>query len=130
MVVEEIKKLVLDDHVLAVPDEFAAITAANCWLQGEATGGRPYEMAADTSGYAIGGIICQCTKDGKLRVLGYYSAHLSPCQQRYQLFEQELLGLLYTRRDMIKQRSNPGDHTHGPRQHRASGRLTLGESGA
>ena len=74
--IEEIKKLVLDDHVLAVPDEFAAITAANCWLQGEAPGGRPYEMAADTSGYAIGGVMGQCTKDGgKLRVLGYYSAH-------------------------------------------------------
>ena len=101
--IEEIKKLVLEDHVLAVPDEFAAITAANRWLQGEAPGGRPYEMAADTSGYAIGGVIGQRTKDGgKLRVLGYYSAHLSPCQQRYHLFEQELLGLLFTRRDMIK----------------------------
>ena len=54
---EEIKKLVLDDHLLAVPDEFAAITAANSWLQGEAPIGRPYGMAADTSGYAIGGII-------------------------------------------------------------------------
>ena len=31
--VEEIKTLVLDDHLLAVPDEFAAITAANTWLQ-------------------------------------------------------------------------------------------------
>ena len=60
-------------------------------------------MAADTSGYAIGGIIGQCTKDGgKLRVLGYYSAHLSACQQRYHPFEQEFLGLLYTSRDMIK----------------------------
>ena len=62
----------LDDHILAVPDEFAAITAANCWLHGEAPGGRPYEMAADTSGSAIGGVIGQCTKDGgKLRVLGW-----------------------------------------------------------
>ena len=34
--IEEIKKLVLEDHVLAVPDEFAAITAANRWLQDEA----------------------------------------------------------------------------------------------
>ena len=48
--IEEIKKLVLEDHVLAVPDEFAAITAANRWLQDEAPGGRTYEMAADTSG--------------------------------------------------------------------------------
>ena len=101
---EEIKKLVLEDHVLAVPDEFAAITAANRWLQDEAPGGRPYEMAADTSGYAIGGITGQCVKNGgKLKVLAYYSAHLSPCQQRYHPFEQEFWGLLCTRRDMIKQ---------------------------
>ncbi len=38
----------------------------------------------------------------KLRVLGYYSAHLSACQQRYHPFEQGFLGLVYTRRDMIK----------------------------
>ena len=35
-------------------------------------------------------------------MLAYYSAHLSPCQQRYHPFEQEFWGLLCTRRDMIK----------------------------
>ena len=30
--IEEIKKLVLEDHVLAVPDKFATNTAANRWV--------------------------------------------------------------------------------------------------
>ena len=37
-----------------------------------------------------------------MKVLAYYSAHLSPCQQRYYPFEQEFWGLLCIRRDMIK----------------------------
>ncbi len=38
--IEEIKKLVLEDHVLAVPDEFAAITAAidGCRIKPRAAG--------------------------------------------------------------------------------------------
>ena len=39
--IEETKKLVLEDHFLAVPDEFAAITVANRWWLDEAPGGRP-----------------------------------------------------------------------------------------
>ena len=89
-------------------------------------------MAADASRYASGGIIGQCTKDGgKLRVLGNYSAHMSPCQQRYHPYEQEFSGLLYTRRDMIKQLGRiPAiirtDHANIAR---VEG-FTLGESGA
>ncbi len=101
--VEGLKKLVLEDHVLAVPDEFAAIAAANRWLQNESPGGRPYETAADTFGYAIGGVTGQCVKDGgKLKALAYYSAHLSPCPQKGHPFEQEFWGLLCARRDMVK----------------------------
>ena len=45
----------------------------------------------------------QCTHDdGKLKVLGYYSAHLSPCQQKWHPFEQEFWGLLCARREMVK----------------------------
>jgi hypothetical protein len=43
--IEELKLLILEDHVLAVPDEFAAITAANAWLQGRPPGSRtPQDM--------------------------------------------------------------------------------------
>ncbi len=62
--IEALKELALEDHVLAVPGEFAAITAANRWIQNEAPGGRPYEIAADTSGYAIGVVTGQCVRNG------------------------------------------------------------------
>jgi len=101
--IEQLKQLILDDHVLAVPDEMDAILAANRWLGGQPPAGRPYEMSADTSGYAIGGIMGQCAEPGgKLKVLGYFSAHLSPSQQQWHPFEQEFFGLLCTRRNMIK----------------------------
>ena len=61
--IDGIKDLILEDHVLAVPDEFAAITAANRWLSKAAPEGRPFELAADTSGYAIGAVMGQATKD-------------------------------------------------------------------
>ena len=59
--IDGIKKLILEDHVLAVPDEFAAITAANRWLSKAAPEGRPFELAADTSGYAIGAMMARST---------------------------------------------------------------------
>ena len=60
-------------------------------------------MGADTSGYAIGGVVGQCIeKEGKMRILMYFSAHLSACQQNWHPFEQEFWGLLCTRREMVK----------------------------
>jgi len=101
--IENVKALLLEDHVLAVPDEAAAILAANAWLSGDPPEGRPFEMGADTSGYAIGGVTGQCVSDeGDLRVLLYFSAHLSLCQQQWHPYEQELWGLLCARRDMVK----------------------------
>ena len=52
--IEGLKELLLETHTLAVPDEAGAIAAANAWLSGQAATGRPYEIGADTSGYAIG----------------------------------------------------------------------------
>ena len=74
--IEDLKELIVEDHLLAVPDESAAIAAANAWLSGSPPAGRPYAMGAGTSGYAIGGVTGQCTTaDGKLRVLLHFSAH-------------------------------------------------------
>ena len=79
----------LEGHALTVPDEFAAITAANRWLSKAAPEGRPFELAADASGYATGAVKGRATKDSwKLRVLGR-SAHLSLRQQTWHPFEQE-----------------------------------------
>ena len=54
--IEGLKKLMLEQHLLAVPDEAAAIVAASAWLTGRPPQGRPHEFGADTSGIAIGGV--------------------------------------------------------------------------
>ena len=96
---EDIKALVIEQHRLAVPDEAAAIEAAHAWLSGAPPAGRPYEIGADTSGYAIGGVVGQCAEaNGKLRVLLYVTAHLADHQQHWHSFEQELWGLLHVKR--------------------------------
>ena len=86
-------------HLLCVPDEQAAITAANAWLHGQPPAGRPYEVGADTSGYAIGGVVGQCSEDnGKLLPLMYISAHLAAHQCHMHSSFQELWGLLVCNR--------------------------------
>ena len=90
---DHLKDLIQEAHMLAVPDEAAAIAAANAWLGGHPATGRPYELGADTSGYAIGGVTWQCqSSDGKLLALLYVSAHLVPRQQNWHPFEQEFWG--------------------------------------
>ena len=102
--IDALKKLVEEHHRLCVPDEAAAIEAANAWLSGAEPAGRPYENGADTSGYAIGGVCGQCDKDnGKLKVLLYVSAHLAEHQRHWHPYEQELWGLLHTKREKNKQ---------------------------
>ena len=56
------KKLVVEDHLLAVPDERAAIAAAKAWMAGEPPCGCPYEAGADTSKIAMGGVLGQADK--------------------------------------------------------------------
>ena len=83
----------LEMHLLAVLDEAAAIAAARAWFSGRPPEGRPYEVGADTSGIAIGGVTGQCTAvNWKLGIWGYYSAHLTDCQMHWHPFEQEFWG--------------------------------------
>ena len=98
------KDLAIENHLLAVPDEAAAIEAANAWQAGAPPQGRPYEVGADTSGYAIGAIVGQCAEEGgKLKVLIYYTAHLAPHQTHWHSSSQELWGLLCSKREKNKQ---------------------------
>ena len=81
--IEAMKKLVIEDHLLAVPDEQAAIKAARAWMAGDPPAGIPYEAGADTSKIAMGGILGQAeSPGGRLRVLMYWSAPLSPAQSQ------------------------------------------------
>eukprot|EP00973_Karenia_brevis_P051836 7200946-Karenia_brevis.AAC.1 len=74
----------MEHHRLCVPDEAAAIEAASAWLTGAPPAGRPHEIGADTSGYAIGGVCGQCDKNnGKLLALLYCTAHLADHQMHW-----------------------------------------------
>ena len=89
-----------DDTVVVDATELAdAIQAAQAWLAGEPAAGLPYEAGADTSKIAMGGVLGQpeC-KDGRLRILLYWSAPLSPAQSQWHRFEQEFWGLLQLKR--------------------------------
>ena len=75
--IEMMKKLVVEDHIVAVPDEKAAIAAARAWMNGDPPTGCPYEMGADTSKIAMGGVMGQAqTPRGRLMPLQYFSAPL------------------------------------------------------
>ena len=101
--IQAIKDLLVETHVLAVPDERAAVEAAAAWQQGLPPAGRPYELGADTSKIAAGGVMGQAHPvTGKLMVLLYWSAPLSPSQSNWHPFEQEFYGLLMLRRETVK----------------------------
>jgi hypothetical protein len=110
---DALKDLVVEHHRLAVPDEAAAIEAAHAWMAGLPPAGRPYEIGADTSGYAVGGVVGQCAENnGKLLVLCYFTAHLADHQQHWHPFEQELWGLLHVTREKNKQLGRIPTITH------------------
>ena len=95
--------MVVEDHLLAVPNERAAIAAANAWLRGDPATGLPYEGGADTSKIAMGGVLGQAeSAGGRLRILMYWSAPLSPAQSQWHPFEQEFFGLLHLKREVVK----------------------------
>ena len=101
--IEEMKKLVVEDHLLAVPDERSAIMAAQAFMNGDPPVGCPYELGADTSKIAMGGVLGQAEEPGgKLRILMYWNGPLSPAQSQWHPFEQEFYGLLQCKRAAVK----------------------------
>ena len=55
-------------------------------------------MEADSSGYAIGGIISQVDEKGRLRPVGFCSRKLTPAEANYQIHDKELLSIVATLR--------------------------------
>ena len=77
--------------VISLQNVLTTCWAANAWQLGAPPAGRPYEIGADTSGYAIGGVVGQCdAENGKLRPLLYITAHLAKHQQHWHSFVREL----------------------------------------
>ena len=103
--IEDLKALALETHVLFVPDEAAAIAAATAWLAGlpPPPGARPFEGTADTSKIAMGGVFGQASaENGKLLILMYWNAPLSPGQSQWHPQEQECWGIVQLKREAIK----------------------------
>ena len=101
--IEGLKDLVNEMHLLYVPDEAAAIEAAQAWCAGLPPAGRGYEMGADTSKIAMGGVMGQCAENnGKSLVLMYWNAPLSPAQSHWHPMEEELWGLVQLKRSVVK----------------------------
>ena len=87
--IKEMKKLVVEEHTLAVPDEQAAILAARAWMNGDPPAGLPFEAGVDTSKIAMGGVLGQAEKPGgKLTILMYWNAPLSVAQSQWPPFPQ------------------------------------------
>lgn len=74
-----VKELLVEDHLLAMPDEATALEVAGPWVEGEPPAGRPYEMGAGTSGYAFGAVIGQCSENNlEFRIILYFSPGSAP----------------------------------------------------
>ncbi|CDJ67397.1 OSJNBa0032F06.19 protein, related, partial [Eimeria necatrix] len=70
--VRQLKQRLIDFTTLQVPDTT-----------------KPFELYTDASGYAVGGVLEQ---DGK--PIGFLSQVMKPTQQRYSIYDQELLALV------------------------------------
>ncbi|KAI1006047.1 hypothetical protein K3495_g2170 [Podosphaera aphanis] len=55
-------------------------------------------IEADSSGYAIGGVISQVDEKGRLRPVGFFSRKLTPAEANYQIHDKELLSIVATMR--------------------------------
>ena len=109
--IEGLKGLVVEDHLSTVPNEQAAIIAARAWQNGDPPAGCPYEAGADTLKIAMGGLLGQAsTPGGKLHVLMYWNAPLSPAQSQWPPFEQECRGLVPLKRQICKHFGRIGSH--------------------
>ena len=55
---------------------------------------KPFHLETDASQYAVGAVLSQIGEDGKLHPVAYFSQKLSPEEQKYEVFEQEMLAVI------------------------------------
>ena len=53
-------------------------------------------LEADSSGYAIGSVVSQVDKKGRLRPVGFFSRKLTPAEANYEIHDKELLSIIAT----------------------------------
>jgi hypothetical protein len=101
--IEDLKGLAVENHLLAVPNERAAIEAAEAWMSGQPAAGSPFEGGVDTSKIAMGGVLGQAEfKGGPLRILLYWNLPLTAAQSQWHPFSQEFFGILHFKREVVK----------------------------
>ena len=67
------------------------------------SGAISFEIGADTSKIAMGGVMGQCCEhNGKLKPLFYWNGVLTPAQSQWHPYNQEMYGLLHMRRECVK----------------------------
>ena len=76
--IRTLKAIVSSDPVLRRPDH-----------------DRPFELEVDTLQYVLGAILYQRNDGGKLQVVGYYLQTLNPAECNYNVYDWELLAMIY-----------------------------------
>ena len=61
----------------------------------------PLALFSDASDHSVGGALQMLTPEGRFEPLGFYSAHLTPTQQKYSVFKKELLGVFKSLRHFL-----------------------------
>lgn len=55
-------------------------------------------LEADSSGYAVGGVLSQVDEKGRLRPVGFFSRKLLPAEANYEIYDIEILSVIATMR--------------------------------
>ena len=101
--IQNLKDLLRSDTVLGVADEEAAMLAYHAWSRGDPPAGRPFEIGADTSKIAMGGVLgTVLCNNGKLKPLFFWNGSLSPAQSQWHPYEQEFFGLVNMKKECVK----------------------------
>src|SRR4029077_5412278 len=74
---QKLKKRFLEAPVLKMPDQE-----------------EPFYLETDASAFASGSVLMQKDENGHLHPCGYISRTFSPTEQRYQIYDRELLALI------------------------------------
>src|ERR1700744_6329530 len=55
---------------------------------------KPFEVEVDASNYAMGAVLMQCNDTGILHSVAFFSKTMNDAQQKYDIYNQELLALV------------------------------------
>ena len=55
-------------------------------------------LEADSSGYAVGGVLLQVDEKCRLRPVGFFSRKLLPAEANYEIYDKEMLSIIATMR--------------------------------